>query len=120
MHQRFPVTILSNELRSKKAPSANNPTDLFDHSPSHLGMTNDHGHATQPSPLTTTRTRTPFFEGPPCHVLLNFSNVTDSFIVKSVIKAACRHCSAKHNRKKPFAPDIIHGISVFCTDNPSL
>uniref|UniRef100_A0A915KX03 Uncharacterized protein n=1 Tax=Romanomermis culicivorax TaxID=13658 RepID=A0A915KX03_ROMCU len=53
MHHQLPVTIPLNEPQSKKALSADNPTDLFDHLPSHPEMIKYHGHAAQPSLPTT-------------------------------------------------------------------
>uniref|UniRef100_A0A915HM23 Uncharacterized protein n=1 Tax=Romanomermis culicivorax TaxID=13658 RepID=A0A915HM23_ROMCU len=53
------------------------PNGPWDHQPSLTGITNYHRHAAQPSPQQTiARMRTPFFEGPLCHMLLNFYNNT--------------------------------------------
>uniref|UniRef100_A0A915KVR0 Uncharacterized protein n=1 Tax=Romanomermis culicivorax TaxID=13658 RepID=A0A915KVR0_ROMCU len=56
-HQQLLVTIPSNKPGSKEASSPDNPMDFFDSAPSHPRMTDHHGHAAQPSPPTTARTR---------------------------------------------------------------
>uniref|UniRef100_A0A915I4K4 Uncharacterized protein n=1 Tax=Romanomermis culicivorax TaxID=13658 RepID=A0A915I4K4_ROMCU len=75
--QQLPALLTSGHHTAKRATTEEGfthqqPNRPFDHPPLHPEMTNHHGHVAQPSPLTTARTRMPFFEGLPCHVPLNF------------------------------------------------